>query len=401
MRTLLLVVGLFLGFGISPSSSHSSTCDWGLDLAADYGAEQIIARLTECLTGTDLDGPARKRALKQRALSFGLAGRFEEAIADRREVIRSYPEESEGFVLHALIYLDPETFADRIGKLADQLDTDRSFSGGLVTSGNVLNDLSEYRLAMELYDQSLVIEPRRVDADLNRGAMFQRLGANEEAISAFQSALNKDPDQADALHGIATSLYWLGRKQEALEHMQRALDIERSPFSRGNLLLHSAEMYLDLGDPMRAITLMNAAVEEGALKAYNGLFITVSSYEALGKPETALAELDAAELQEGASSHISLYRGDVLCRLGRNAEAEQEWALARSLREKGWPSARFSWMRQLMLRELGYFEGDLSFDFDEVSQEAEQLWIAAGCPWYDIGLIVYQPGGYWFLELDW
>ena len=53
-----------------------------------------------------------------------------------------------------------------------------------------------------------------------------RLGRFNDAIAAFQRAVAVAPESAAAENGLAVALAQAGRKEEAIQHVRRALDLD-------------------------------------------------------------------------------------------------------------------------------------------------------------------------------
>jgi tetratricopeptide (TPR) repeat protein len=77
--------------------------------------------------------------------------------------------------------------------------------------------------ALEVYDRLLVLTPNMADHILNdKGVTLNNLGRYNEAIQAFDAALETHPDQPSILGNKGVALYELGRHEEAIDFLCRS-----------------------------------------------------------------------------------------------------------------------------------------------------------------------------------
>lgn len=79
--------------------------------------------------------------------------------------------------------------------------------------------------ALGCYERILTIAPRHVPAFVGMGYFFLDAGWETDAVSAFESALSFDSDNVSALNGFATCLRRMGRYQEAVVVLMRAVSM--------------------------------------------------------------------------------------------------------------------------------------------------------------------------------
>ena len=66
----------------------------------------------------------------------------------------------------------------------------------------VLLDKLEVRVGEDLLDRALEKDPTHLSARINRGVALARLGRVQEAVAAYEQALEKDPGNEDALYNL-------------------------------------------------------------------------------------------------------------------------------------------------------------------------------------------------------
>ena len=169
------------------------------------------------------------------------------------------------------------------------------------------------------FETAVRLEPANADAQVNLGAVLQKMGRLEEAADVYRDALRLRPDAAGARNNLGATLEQLGRVEEAAAEYRESL----------RLAPDSSATHSNLG---RALLAMGRA-DEAAAELREALRLDptlASTHYLLG---TALAEqgrLDEAvpafqiALQDPVlkgSAEVHNDFGVVLGRLGRQAEA--------------------------------------------------------------------------------
>jgi tetratricopeptide (TPR) repeat protein len=134
--------------------------------------------------------------------------------------------------------------------------------------GVALHQASDILGAIEAYEDSLALEPDRIEARSNLGAAFVRLGRYEQAIEQYRKALQLAPGNATIAFNLALALYKASRTPEAAEELQRVVDRDRS---HRNATLLLADCLLQMGQDRRVIDLLaplEASLGQDRLFAY-------------------------------------------------------------------------------------------------------------------------------------
>jgi tetratricopeptide (TPR) repeat protein len=95
--------------------------------------------------------------------------------------------------------------------------------------GIVLLDIGNLNNAIISFQNAIAIKPNFANAHFNLGTAFQRLGQQESAITCFRKSLGLTPENAKAnIHAqLGYALNALGKKQEALKHLNKNLELNR------------------------------------------------------------------------------------------------------------------------------------------------------------------------------
>ena len=92
--------------------------------------------------------------------------------------------------------------------------------------GIALKNLSRYDEAIKAYDKALDLDPKFVYAWYNKGSALDDLGRYDEAIKAYDKALDLYPKFVYAWNGKGIALKNLSRYDEAIKAYDKALDLD-------------------------------------------------------------------------------------------------------------------------------------------------------------------------------
>jgi Flp pilus assembly protein TadD len=174
------------------------------------------------------------------------------------------------------------------------------------------------------YEKSLALEPKaEIYSDL--GFTMARLGRPDEARTDYQKALELDPNSASANFNLAISFAQAGAFGEAESHFRKALP------GRPTAETHNGLGYVleRQGRTDEAVAEFRKAIDVDPkfTPAYNNL---AQALAAQGKLEEA-AHYYELSLAEKPSASVYNALGGVLTRLGKTAEAQEQFAKAKAL----------------------------------------------------------------------
>jgi tetratricopeptide (TPR) repeat protein len=200
---------------------------------------------------------------------------------------------------------------DRIGEIAE------------MKTGLVAFQEQRYEDAVRLFAALLQRNPRMIDLWSVQSRALAKLGRREEAIEAAKSGLRASPSATNLAISVAMLSLDLGRLDEAEQHAKLALkDIP----SQAHYLL--SQVALKKNDFATARAEAEATVSGAKDRPYSLMLLGQIAIEE-GKHSEALADFDRAlaliaEKKHSPVAKLHFFRGDVLARLGRAGEAEQE-----------------------------------------------------------------------------
>jgi WD40 repeat protein/tetratricopeptide (TPR) repeat protein len=166
-----------------------------------------------------------------------------------------------------------------------------------------LLDEDDWEAALACYDSVLADDPENVAANVGRGVALQMGDQFEEAIVELSSAIELDPDSADAFFQRGYTNYRLGAKLEkegdsgASYYEQGMADLERAIELAPDVALYYAkrgELAWALGDPQRALADFNQSLSMDP-ELYVAYLMRGDLYtEQLEQPDLALADYSRA-----------------------------------------------------------------------------------------------------------
>lgn len=158
----------------------------------------------------------------QAAVKLHQAGRFNEATAVYREVLRHDPRNSDALHLLGLAAHqqgDHDSALRHIGAAVALSPDQAGYQSNLGEAYRALGRLDE---AVESYGRALRIDPRCAAAHHNLGHALRQRGDVARAADSYRAAIKVKPDYFDALASLARLLIGQRSYAEALEPAQRA-----------------------------------------------------------------------------------------------------------------------------------------------------------------------------------
>ena len=187
----------------------------------------------------------------------------------------------------------------------------------LTTLGNALQSQGRREEALKAFDKAVQLEPDNADLWNNLGNALAEVGRSAESILCFQHALKLNPGHWDAASQAARRLYWSERFEEALIHFN--LCDELRPDHSATLQMRALARYgLDQFEEGLADIRRAHALDPGNADYCNNIGVFLRR---LGREEEALPWFDKAlELRPGFLAVIN-NKAFALANLHRFAEA--------------------------------------------------------------------------------
>lgn len=209
----------------------------------------------------------------------------------------------------ALTLAAPGAFAQ--GKSSE---SEASFNAGLT-------HLRENRpsLALEQFKKAIKEDPRNAYAYKGLGLTYTQLGKLSDAVSALRKALELNPYYVDVRNDLGTALVLSGKRAEGKAEFLAAFNDPTNPtpeISARNL----GQAYIEEKNYREAVNWFRTSFTRNTSypDPYLGFADAVA---AMGRPEEAVAPLEAALKQAPGHPPLLLSLGDTYYRMGRFTEA--------------------------------------------------------------------------------
>ena len=159
--------------------------------------------------------------------------------------------------------------------------------------------------------------PNDAEAWMNRGIALDELGKKNEALECYDKAININPDYANAWNNKGIVLLALGKKEKALECYKRAIEINPNYANAWN---NKGFVLNDLGKKKEALKCYEKAtdINPNNVDIWNNMGISLTE---LCENEEALECYEKATNIDSNDVDIWNNKGNVLDDLGRKKEA--------------------------------------------------------------------------------
>jgi tetratricopeptide (TPR) repeat protein len=104
--------------------------------------------------------------------------------------------------------------------------TDQIRANDFYLAGRVQFDAGDVRGAVELYLQSVKLEPGSAEVFLNLGHAYLKLEKDREAIKAFKESIKLNPEDAETYYGLGFANFGAKRFHEAADAFKKATTLD-------------------------------------------------------------------------------------------------------------------------------------------------------------------------------
>src|SRR3989440_3487720 len=209
----------------SPLYMAPEQFDGMLSIRSDQYALACIAY--EMLTG-------RNPFLAPSAVAMALKHKMEQPIAPTQ--FNTYlPIPVEQAILKAMSKERSERYPDVAAFIAAlHMTSVQKSKEQCLDEGNQLYDRAHYQEALQAYERAIQLDPNFAEAHDARGDALSSLERSQEALAAYEQAIQLDPNYAHAYEGEGNVFYNLKLYYEALEAYEQAIRFDPSSASAYN-----------------------------------------------------------------------------------------------------------------------------------------------------------------------
>jgi len=276
---------------------------------------------------------------------------------------------------------DPDQSEIAAGNMTLHKEDDLAAARAWLKAGLAWEEKGDRKQANEAYCQALNLtelslsETKRTESMKRshgwelQGCVLERLGRAEEALVAYENALDADPSRSRVRYMIADLLAGsLGRYDQALQVFEQALEMDPDKVAA---LVKKGDVLLSIGEFDQAAQNLDLALEI-APDSYRALTSSGLLNAALGRYDQALHLFDQALYINPSWARGWLGKGEALRKLGKHNESLQAYESALLLQEpklsgealigKGQAlenMGRFKEASLVMLQALGYYQSEV------------------------------------------
>ncbi len=150
--------------------------------------------------------------------------RNEEALSYLDQAVKLNPKRPEPYLLLGLTYFQMKDYQQAKARLEDGIHQDPANAELHFNLGTAYDKLDRFDDVVKAMEQALELDPEHADALNYLGYSYADRSINvEEAVSLTQQAVKLKPHNGYYVDSLAWALYKVGRVEEALEMMQRAV----------------------------------------------------------------------------------------------------------------------------------------------------------------------------------
>jgi tetratricopeptide (TPR) repeat protein len=152
--------------------------------------------------------------------------RYEDAIRNYREVLRSNPDSAEAHNNLGVVYETLGRYEDAEKEYQAALKIEPEYARAHNNLGVVYDKYGHHEDAVKEYQAALRIDPDYAKAHNNLGVVYRRLGRYEDAVRELKAALRINPEYAKAHKNLGAAYEKLGRYEDAVKEYRTALNIQ-------------------------------------------------------------------------------------------------------------------------------------------------------------------------------
>ena len=176
----------------------------------------------------------------------------EEAISALNALLKLRPEDTDALrELVSLLY--PNQFDKQIEAVRQYMDANKPTSGHQQILGDLLMRQQKFDDALRAYDTALQLDSGNHSALIHRSQLLFAMGQRDEAMKIFEEILATDSDNFNANIQLATMREVCGQNAEAMKLYKKVLELQPSnTYAANNLAwLMSQSEETDLGEALR------------------------------------------------------------------------------------------------------------------------------------------------------
>lgn len=274
-----------------------------------------------------LDKAPNDRSFLFEVMGLFIDENFQEGTAKVIErLAKDQPDNPDVLFIRAMLAAEKEKNLDKAFDLLSRIPkTSKLYDKSLATRIQLALDTNQLQRAQPLVDEGRKLYPDNIEFWFFEAVYYDKAGNLPKAAEVYSGAVNKWPDNTDALYRYAVALERLKKRTEAMKVMERLLTLDPANPDALNFVGYSlAEDGRDLD---RALDLVNKAVASNPKSPYY-IDSLAWVYYKRGDIEKAWTEIQQAVSQPLEDPAIWEHYGDIAKARGNRKEAEKGYKRA-------------------------------------------------------------------------
>lgn len=210
-----------------------------LETILDYDPDDIDARVRLALIQGELKNygtavthlqrvlentPSELRVRDYLGLMYEEMNEYDNAIQAYRTNVRLKPTYVDSYLHLGFLFYRLKQYEEAIPSLSEAIRLDPDQAKAYLLLGLTYYQMKQYQRASEIFEEGIEHNPKSADLHFNLGTVYDKLSRFDDLVEAMETTLDLDPDHADALNYLGYSYADRGiRMKEALQLTQRAV----------------------------------------------------------------------------------------------------------------------------------------------------------------------------------
>ncbi len=281
---------------------NNAQAHWKL-AKASMESKDLRTAFQELKRTVELD-PGNFDALGKLGEIYVAAGKKDEAVQIADNLVKSRPQDPQGYILQSALAVRSGKVDEGIAKLKKAAGLDPKRVRTLLAAGNLYLLKHDRKSAQEWYDKALAADPDSADVRVTRGNFFFVSGEPDEGEKEYRKAIGLSKDKEGVRIALAEHYLFQGRMDESEKELNAVIKEMNSQKARKVL----AEIRLEAGKVSEAKPIVDAILKEND-KDLDGKYLKGRIALMEKRPDDAMALFGEVIRQDANMAPARLYNG--------------------------------------------------------------------------------------------
>ena len=270
---------------------------------ASLEAKDLRTAFAELQKTVELD-PANHDALGKLGEIYVMAGKKDEAAQIADNLVKSRPNDPQGYILQSGLAVRAGKVDEGIAKLKKAAELDPKRIRTLLAIGNLYLLKKDRKGAQEWYDRALSADPNAVEVHVVRGNFFFASGERDEGEKEYRKAIELSKEKETLRIALAEHYLYQGRMEDSEKELNAVIKEMNSQKARKVL----AEIKLETGKVAEARPIVDSILKENE-KDLDGKYLKGRIALAEKRLDDAKALFGEVVKQDAGMARARLYNG--------------------------------------------------------------------------------------------